>query len=37
MMAPVLEKTSEIASAAKEGVVSTTSDIAENGTQAEFV
>jgi hypothetical protein len=37
MMAPVLDKTVEVANAAKDGVVSTTSDIAENGTQAEFV
>ena len=36
-MAPVLEKTTEIASAAKDGMVSTTSDLAENGTKADIV
>jgi len=35
MMAPVLDKTSEIASAAKEGVTTHASDIATNGTQSE--
>jgi len=35
MMAPVLDKTSEIASAAKDGVTTHASDIATNGTQSE--